>query len=273
MGRLTTIAAATLMAGAAVPATLDAAPSSTALPPTRIFIASDSTAQDYKPEKYPQSGWGTMLRCAVDPGITIENRAIGGRSTNSFIREGRLDTIAKDLRKGDTLLIQFGHNDASVDKPERFTTIEQYEANLRRFLAVAKTAGAKAVILTPVARRDFKDGVEQPSFPSYADAARRVARATHTPLIDLGKTSQAWVQAAGPEASKAYYLHYTGTAGAPGYPNGVTDDTHFSEIGARRVADLVAGGLHRSRLPIARRVTPGLPALTRATPAGGPSCG
>ncbi|MCU6453717.1 rhamnogalacturonan acetylesterase [Sphingomonas sp. A2-49] len=254
------IAAMTLLTRAADPA------------PPRIVIASDSTAQDYKAEKYPQSGWGTMLRCAV-PGVTVENRAIGGRSTNSFIREGRLDAIASDLRRGDTLLIQFGHNDASADKPERYTTVPQYEQNLVRFLAVAKAAGAKAVILTPVARRDFKDGVEQPSFPAYADAARRVARQTHTPLIDLGRTSQAWVQAAGPEAAKAYYLHYDGAAGAPGYPNGVADDTHFSELGARRVADLVATGLKATRLPIARRVTPHVPALTRTTPAGGPSCG
>jgi len=241
-------------------------------PPPRIFIASDSTAQDYKPDKYPQSGWGTMLRCAV-PGVTVENRAIGGRSTNSFIREGRLDRIVADLRKGDTLLIQFGHNDASIDKPERYTTIEQYKANLHRFLDVAKAAGAKAVILTPVARRDFRDGVEQPSFPAYADAARAVAKDTRTPLIDLGKTSQAWIQAAGPEASKAYYLHYEGAAGAPGFPKGVSDDTHFSEMGARRVADLVAVGLKATRLPIAKRVTPHVPALTRTTPAGGPACG
>ena len=180
---LLAIAAMTLLTGAAEPV------------PPRIFIAGDSTAQDYKAEKYPQSGWGTMLRCAVR-GVTVENRAIGGRSTNSFIREGRLDAIARDLRKGDTLLIQFGHNDASIDKPERYTTVPQYQANLHRFLDVARVAGAKAVILTPVARRDFRDGVEQPSFPAYADAARAVASETHTPLIDLGRTSQAWVQAA-----------------------------------------------------------------------------
>lgn len=241
--------------------------------PMRIFIASDSTAQDYKADKYPQSGWGTMLRCAVAGNVTVENRAIGGRSTNSFIREGRLDKIAADLRPGDTLLIQFGHNDASIDKPERYTSIDQYEANLHRFLDVARTAGAKAVIITPVARRDFKDGVEQPSFPTYADAARRVAKATHTPLIDLGKSSQAWVQATGAEAAKAYYLHYEGAAGAPGYPNGVSDDTHFSELGARHVADLVAVGLKATHLPIARYVTPHVPALTRTSPAGGPTCG
>jgi lysophospholipase L1-like esterase len=242
-------------------------------PSMRIFIASDSTAQDYHPDKYPQSGWGTMLRCAVGSNVTVENRAIGGRSTNSFIREGRLDKIAADLKPGDTLLIQFGHNDASIDKPERYTTLEQYEANLHRFLDVAKTAHARAVILTPVARRDFKDGIEQPSFPTYAEVARRVARETHTPLIDLGKTSQAWEQSLGPDADKAMHLHYDGTAGLPGFPNGVHDDTHFSELGARHVADLVATDLKRLHLPVSRYVTPHVPALTRTTPAGGPSCG
>lgn len=242
-------------------------------PPMRIFIASDSTAQDYKPDKYPQSGWGTMLRCAVAPNVTVENRAIGGRSTNSFIREGRLDAIAADLHAGDTLLIQFGHNDASIDKPERYTTVPQYVANLHRFLDVAHKAGARAVILTPVARRDFKDGVEQQSFPAYADAARQVARETHTPLIDLGRGSQAMIQAMGPDAAKAYYLQFDGAAGAPGYPQGVHDDTHFSELGARHVADLVATDLHGLKLPISRYVTPHVPALTRSTPAGGPTCG
>jgi len=241
-------------------------------PPMRIFIAGDSTAQDYRTDKYPQSGWGTMLRCAVGSGVTIENRAIGGRSTNSFIREGRLEKIAAELRQGDTLLIQFGHNDASIDKPERYTTVEQYIANLHRFLDVAKKAGARAVILTPVARRDFKDGVEQPSFPAYANAARQVAKETRTPLIDLGKSSQAMVQALGPDAAKAYYLHYDGAAGAPGYPNGVSDDTHFNEIGARHIADLVAVGLKASHLPISKRVMPHAPALTRTIPVGGPSC-
>lgn len=241
-------------------------------PAMRIFIASDSTAQDYKPDKYPQSGWGTMLRCALKPNVTVENRAIGGRSTNSFIREGRLDGIAADLKAGDTLLIQFGHNDQSIDKPERYTTVEQYVANLHRFLDVARKAGARAVILTPVARRDFKDGVEQQTYPAYANAARAVARDTGTPLIDLGRRSEAMVQALGEEKAAAYYLHYDGAAGAPGYPGGVHDNTHFSELGARHVADLIAVDLKALKLPVSRYVTPHVPALTRATPAGGPTC-
>jgi lysophospholipase L1-like esterase len=245
---------------------------SVAKTPPRIFIASDSTAQDYKADKYPQSGWGTMLRCAVDPGIVVENRAIGGRSTKSFMAEGRLDGIARDIRAGDTLLIQFGHNDANTAKPERYTPIPDYEANLKRFIAVATAAKARAVLLTPVTRRAFENGHVTRSFPTYSDAARRVAAETHTPIIDLAALSERWIDGVGYEASARYYLHYTGAAGAPGFPTGVDDDTHFSELGARRIADIVATSLGRLKLPIARHVHGGRPALTRAQPAGGPAC-
>jgi lysophospholipase L1-like esterase len=259
---------AALLAVAAV------APSSAKAPatPPRIFIASDSTAQDYKPDKYPQSGWGTMLRCAVDPGITIENRAIGGRSTKSFMAEGRLDSIARDIRAGDTLLIQFGHNDATIAKPERYTPIPDYETNLKRFIAVATAAKARAVLLTPVTRRAFENGHVTRSFPTYSDAAKRVAAETRTPIIDLAALSERWIDGVGQENSARYYLHYKGAAGAPGYPNGIDDDTHFSELGARHVADIIATSLSKMKLPIARHVHGGRPALTRTEPAGGPAC-
>ncbi|MEG3163373.1 rhamnogalacturonan acetylesterase [Sphingomonas sp. PB2P19] len=265
MYRTVTIAAALLTAGLAVVP-------STAQAPTRIFIASDSTAQDYKPERYPQSGWGTMLRCAVDPGIVVENRAIGGRSTKSFMAEGRLDAIARDIRAGDTLLIQFGHNDATIAKPERYTPIPDYETNLKRFIAVATAAGARAVLLTPVTRRAFAGGHPARSFPTYSDAAKRVAAETGTPIIDLAALSERWIEGVGEEESARYYLHYKGAAGAPGYPNGVDDDTHFSELGARRIADIVATSLSQLTLPIAAHVHGGRPALTRDAPAGGPAC-
>lgn len=243
------------------------------LAPARVFIASDSTAQDYKPEKYPQSGWGTMLRCAFGPEVTVENRAIGGRSTKSFTVEGRLDRIAADIRPGDTLLIQFGHNDANQEKPERYTPVPEYETRLKQFIAVAKKAKAQPVLLTPVTRRDFKDGAIQHGFPTYSDAARRVARATHTPLIDLAALSERWISGIGEAGSARYYLHYKGADGAPGYPNGIDDDTHFSELGARRIADLIASDLAAKHLPISRHVLASRPALERTEPAGGPTCG
>ncbi|WP_322965416.1 rhamnogalacturonan acetylesterase [Sphingomonas fuzhouensis] len=255
---------------ACVPLLVGSAPGN--LPPARVFIASDSTAQDYKPDKYPLSGWGSMIRCAFGSEVTVINRAIGGRSTKSFMAEGRLDAIARDLKPGDTLLIQFGHNDANQAKSERYTPIPDYEANLKRFIAVARAAKAKPVLLTPVTRRAFKDGHVVPSFPTYSDAAKRVAEQQHVPLIDLATLSEHWIDGIGLDGSRGYYLHYAKGEGLPGYTEAVDDDTHFSELGARRIADLIAGGLARTHLPIARYVLKDRPALSRTTPAGGPSC-
>jgi lysophospholipase L1-like esterase len=219
----------------------------------RIFIAGDSTAMDYKADKAPQSGWGTALRCRVD--VPVENRAIGGRSTRSFIAEGRFDKIAADIKPGDTLLIQFGHNDADTKKmAERFTPIPDYIANLNRFITMAREHGASPVLITPVTRRAFKDGQVPRSFPLYEDAAKQVAEQTNTPLIDLAALSRVWVQKTGEDASRRLYLHATPADHWPGFPKGIDDDVHFSAAGADGVATLIAGGLKRTGLPIARHV-------------------
>jgi len=268
------IAPLALLAGLLVAASLPARTSKPAPTPmpTRVFIASDSTAQDYPPDRYPQEGWGTMLRCAFGPGVTVENRAIAARSTRTFIDEGRLQDIAGQLRRGDTLLIQFGHNDANAAKPERYVDVPGYKANLRRFIDVAVKAGAQPVLLTPVTRRNFVDGKVAPSFPAYSQGVREVARETGTPLIDLDLLSGSWVEAAGPERSKALFLHYAGQAGRPGFPDGADDDTHFSELGARGIANIVAGNLQKMAVPIAARVLRERPALTVSKPTGGDSC-
>ena len=240
----------------AATALLAAAPAA-AEPVQRVFIASDSTAQDYGQERYPQQGWGMMLRCAFDDGVTVENRAVAARSTRSFIAEGRLDAIARDIRAGDTLLIQFGHNDANRDKPERYAPVADYQGYLRRYIDVARQAGAQPVLLTPVTLRKFTDRRVAPSFPEYAQAVRQVAAETRTPLIDLDVLSARWVERAGVERSKALYL---------------PDDVHFSELGARGVANLVAGALAGLSLPVSRHVLRARPALTRATPIGSSAC-
>ncbi|MEO5774315.1 MAG: rhamnogalacturonan acetylesterase [Sphingomicrobium sp.] len=239
--------------------------------PSRIFIASDSTAQTYAADRYPQQGWGAFLQCALDKEVTVENRAIAARSTRSFINEGRLDKIAQDIRVGDSLLIQFGHNDQNKAKPERYASVPDYKMFLRRYIDVARKAGAQAVLLTPVTQRKFVDGHVVASFPDYSGAVREVARETRTPLIDLEQLSGRWVERAGPEASKAYFLYYPYGA-VPGFPAAVADETHFSELGARGVADIVAGGLAGLKLPVSRHVLRERPALTRATPLGSSAC-
>lgn len=243
---------------------------SAAAAPSRVFIASDSTAQTYNADKYPQQGWGAMLPCAFDKEVTVENRAIGGRSTRSFINEGRLDKIAQDIRAGDTLLIQFGHNDQNR-KPERYTPVADYKTYLRRYIDVAAQKGAQPVLLTPVTQRKFEGGKVVASFPDYSAAVREVAAKTRTPLIDLEQLSGRWVERAGPERSKAYFLHYPYGV-LPGFAAPVSDDTHFSELGARGVADIIAGALGRLKLPVSSHVLAQRPALTVAAPLGHSRC-
>lgn len=237
-----------------------------------VFIASDSTAQTYQQDRYPQTGWGQMLQCGLEDGVTVDNRAMGGRSTRTFISEGRWDRLIANVKPGDTVLIQFGHNDAYRARPARYTpAATDYRHNLTRFVADVKAKGATPVILTPVGRRSFYEGQAQADFAEYSSVARVVARETDTPLIDLEALSRAWLTEAGPERAKAYFLHY-----APGdvtaFPKGIEDDTHFSELGARHVADLIAGALARLELRVSDAVRQDRPALTRETPLGNWEC-
>ncbi|MDO6412854.1 rhamnogalacturonan acetylesterase [Sphingomonas sp. BIUV-7] len=265
-------AAGRLAAALALLPLLGAAPAAAPRLPA-ILIASDSTAADAKPDRYPQMGWGTMLRCAVAPGVEVRNHAFAGRSTRTFLGEGRWDRLMAEVRPGDTVLIQFGHNDADRSKPERFTRAwTDYRDNLLHFVWMVRGAQAVPVLITPVARHAFNDrGLAQADFAEYSDVVREVAEKTATPLIDLESLSRAWLDKAGPQASLVFYLHMT-AAQAPNYPQGIDDNTHLSELGARAVADLVATALAGLTLPVSKTILPVRPDLTRTSPLGRGAC-
>ena len=249
-------------------------PAQAARPGDTILIAGDSTASAYTADRYPQTGWGQMLQCGLTPDVRVLNHAMGGRSTRTFLGEGRWQALLADMMPGDTVLIQFGHNDAYRAKPERWAPARtEYRDNLLRFIWDVRIAGGHPVLLTPVARRSFgADGLAKADFADYSAVVRELAASTHTPLIDLESLSRAWVDRAGRDGSRAYYLHYSPQDHAPGFPKGVDDDTHFSELGARQVANLVAGGLKALNLSISAKVLAPRPALTRATPLGRTEC-
>ena len=236
-----------------------------------IYIASDSTAQTYSPEHYPQTGWGQMLRCALKLGIALSNQAIGGRSTKTFIEEGRLDRIGQEIKRGDTLLIQFGHNDADHHKG-RYADPEAYRDNLIRMIDVARSAGAQPVLITPVSRRHFVAGQVRADFEPWSQQVRKLAAEEKVPLIDLEALSGAWIQKLGEAGSKPYYLHYTPEDHAAGFPKGIDDDTHFSEIGGRAIARIVARRLRTMRLPVSHYILKNPPGLDRTTPLGSTAC-
>ena len=257
-------AAAMLLAGAA-PAPLPGF--------GKILIASDSTASVYGEDRYPQTGWGQMLPCGLDAGTEVVDLAMAGRSTKTFIAEGRWDGLMARVQPGDVVLIQFGHNDAYKAKPERYADpTTTYRDNLLRFIWQVRGARGVPVLVTPVAQHMFgADGKAKANFANWSAVMRDLATTTQTPLIDLETLSRGWLDRTGEQASRGFYLHLPANT-VPGFPKGIDDDTHFSELGARRIADLVAGALKALDLPLSGHVLAERPDLTRATALGHRGC-
>lgn len=224
----------------------------------QVFIAGDSTAADYTLDQYPQLGWGMVLKCAFADDVVVRNYAMSGRSSKSFVTEGYFARIEQEIQPGDTLLIQFGHNDQKIEDPTRYTDPRsEFKVSLQRYLDMARSKGAQPVLITSVARRKFENGKIVDTHGAYAQAVRELAAESHTPLIDLAADSMRWLASAGEEPSKRFFHN---------------DNTHFNEIGARQVAGLVATRLGELNIPLAKRVKAQRPGLTRETPLGGPSC-
>lgn len=166
---------------------------------SKIVLIGDSTTA-------VQGGWGSSF-CAehVTSFAACVNLARGGRSSGSYIAEGSWALALGELRTpgfvNTWVLIQFGHND-QPGKPGRSTDLAtEFPANIRRYVNEARAAGAKPVLITPLTRRMFKDGVLQDDLAPWAAATARVAAELNVPLIDLRAKSHDAIQAMGPTAA------------------------------------------------------------------------
>ncbi|HKP71061.1 MAG TPA: rhamnogalacturonan acetylesterase [Pyrinomonadaceae bacterium] len=215
-----------------------------------IFLAGDSTMAMKQPDKRPETGWGEMLGQHFKDGkVRIDNRAANGRSTKSFIAEGKWQSIIDDLKKGDYVFIQFGHNDESKDKGDRYTPPEDFRKNLERFVSEVRAKGGYPVLLTPVMRRRFdKDGMFYDVHPAeYPEIFRAVANAEKVPLIDMHRKSEAVIVRYGVEDSRKLFLQLKPGENA-NYPKGVEDNTHFSPLGAEEMAKLAVEGIRETQI-------------------------
>jgi lysophospholipase L1-like esterase len=231
--------------------------------PVNIYLAGDSTVADYTLEgdyqskKFPITGWGQVFQQFVSGSnlkelkhlikankAVVDDRAKGGRSTRTFFEEGRWSEIYKLLHKNDVVMIQFGHNDASIEKTERYVTVQGYKEYLRLYVNQSREKGARPILVTPVARNyPWKDGKLSNVHGEYWRAMKDVANELNVQLIDLNQMSMDFFSSKGQEYVTTHYFMNLPEGKYEAYPKGQKDNTHFQPEGAKEVARLVFEGM------------------------------
>jgi lysophospholipase L1-like esterase len=219
-----------------------------------VYMIGDSTMANKPIEDNPERGWGMMLQDFFDSSVIIENHAMNGRSTLSFLNENRWQPIVDKLGKGDYVIIQFGHNDENKKKKGRYTTPEEFKANLVRYISETRSCKARPILCTPLMRRRFNENGEfYDTHGVYPDVVRHVADSLKVPLVDMHRKSEKLIRELGPEDSKKMFLFIE-----PGVytslPDGREDNTHFSEWGACKVACFFIEGLCEQQLSLVKRL-------------------
>lgn len=208
-----------------------------------VYICGDSTVQTYSASYAPQAGWGQFIAKYFTTDILFVNKAIAGRSSKSFIADGRLDEIINIIKANDYLFVQFGHNDATISKPERYAEPNTtYKECLRQFIDRARAKSAIPVLITPVARLNYSNGIFKNDFPAYCTAMKEVAKEKNVPCIDLMSKSISYYTSLGYDKVYPFYMVSS---------NG-TDYTHFTDVGATLIARIVSEGVKEAGLDMAK---------------------
>ena len=208
-------------------------------PARTVFICGDSTASSYQQDRYPRTGWGQVLSIMLPQSVFVQNEAVSGRSSKSFVNENRLYQIGHFIRPHDLVLIQFGHNDEKPDEKRATNPDTTFPQFLQKYIDAAREKEAVPILLTPIVRRHF-DAAEQliDTHGEYAAAIRNQAQRMGIMLIDMEAKTRKMVTALGMEQSKTLYLWVA--QGHRNYPAGEKDNTHLSFDGAWAYAKLVA---------------------------------
>ena len=249
--------------------------------PTIYMIGDSTMANKVLDGGNPERGWGQVLPGFLSEAIRVDNHAVNGRSSKSFIDEGRWEKVLSLLKPGDYLFIQFGHNDEKAD-PKRHTDANggSFDENLRRFVTEARAKGAIPVLFNSIVRRNFgsadakavaeavmQDDIRRGVNPdakreasaeatpetgdklidthgAYLDSPRNVARELSVPFVDMNKLTHELVEGMGPEASKRLFM-WVPAGQVAAMPKGREDNTHLNIYGARRVASLTVDAIAR----------------------------
>lgn len=218
-----------------------------------IFTIGDSTMANKKAEVYPETGWCQVLNNYFNKTISVHNHAVNGRSSKSFINEGRWEVVLDSLKPGDFVFIQFGHNDQKEYDTTRYTTpFGTYSKNLQKFVSESREKGAFPILFTSIVRRKFgENGKLIDTHGDYPLATKKVAKDLNVPLIDLQQATETSMNLLGDEPSKNMYLW---TNPSERFPEGRKDDTHLSVEGTNKVAQLAIQELKKQKLKISKQL-------------------
>lgn len=218
--------------------------------PTHIYMIGDSTMAN-KPERaIPQYGWGQVLRHFFNDSIVVDNHAKNGRSSKSFIDEGRWERVITQVQEGDYVIIQFGHNDQKPDTARFTSPFDTYKRNLKRFINETKEKGGIPILCTSIIRRHFnEDGTLKDTHGDYLTAVRQVAEETEVYFIDMEAKTKKLVEEMGLEKSKQLFLFYESGI-YPLRPAGKKDNTHLCQQGAFTIAGLAVEGMRELNIPV-----------------------
>lgn len=244
----------------------------------RIFMIGDSTMANKQYETTPERGWGMVLTCFFDDDVVIDNHAVNGRSSKSFIDEGRWQKVIDQVKPGDYVFIQFGHNDEKP-RPDRHTDPgTTFDANLRRYASETLAKGGIPVLFNAVVRRNFvvevdkndddeklrnidakdapivvEDDTLRDTHGAYLASPRNVARELGCAFVDANRITHDLEQTMGREESKRLHMWF-----APGenplVPNGRRDNTHYNIYGAHVVARLLASAISDEVKPLKKHL-------------------
>ncbi len=218
--------------------------------PIVVYIIGDSTAANKNPKAFPETGWGMELGSSFTKEVKVDNRALNGRSTKSFINEKRWESVLSTLKEGDYVLIEFGHNDEKVENPNVGTSLDEFKTNLIKYIQETRAKKANPILLTPIARRNFKNGILTDTHGKYPDVVRKLADSLHLPLIDMQRKTEKLISGLGDQPSVKLFNHVD--SGHVNYPKGKKDNTHLSPEGAKAVAGLVVEGIVETKIALAK---------------------
>jgi len=218
-----------------------------------IWMCGDSTMSIKEKRAYPETGWGMPFVYFWDSTVNVENLAKNGRSTSSFRNEALWQKVMDAAGEGDYVFIQFGHNDEVATK-KTYTTETEFTNNLKQYVSEARSKKAIPILLTPMARRKFdNNGKIEGTHDVYSQIVRDVAREERVILFDMDKITQQLYQQFGVENSKLLFMQLK-PGEHPNYPDGRDDNTHFNELGARLLAQLVLDEIRKQIPELSERI-------------------